>query len=270
MGKTMRDELLFFDGAFRAIMMATKDMSIEDNTTFQYALDSIDYILKSDNWLDDEWVKVGFENIVKAKDLLNKMLNEGDYSENTCLRHVRDRLRNDGHVHPIEISLLTEEERKRADSLRKYARRAIDSHNQQEIHREAPDNHFSGLGGNGMKSLIRSQFTGQTTATEGTAVTYSSEELNRLKDVFKILRLRSCLTQAGRDVFTKAIDEVEKAMRGSSYNSQTIEAAKDLHEKILKGNGRGRSLAPGLIKDEAPTRWNHGGHDHGGHDGHGR
>ena len=157
MSKTMRDELLFFDGAFRAIMMTTKDMSIEDNTIFQYALDSIDYILKSENWLDDEWVKVGFENIVTAKNLLNKMLNEGDYTENTCLRHARDRLRIDGGVHPIEISLLTEEERKRADSLRKYARRAIDSHNQQEIHREAPSNHFKGLGGSGMKSLIRSE-----------------------------------------------------------------------------------------------------------------
>ena len=165
MSKTMRDELLFFDGAFRAIMMTSKNMSTEDHTTFQYALDSIDYILKSENWLDDEWVRVGFENIAKAKNLLNKMLNEGDYTENTCLRHARDRLRIDGGVHPVEISLLTEEERKRADSLRKYARRAIDSHNQQEIHREAPSNHFKGLGGSGMKSLVRGNKQATTVAS---------------------------------------------------------------------------------------------------------
>lgn len=162
---TMRDELLLFDGAFRAIMMATKNLSIEDNTTFQYALDSIDYILKSENWLDDKWVRVGFENIAKAKKLLGEMLTDGDYSENTCLRHMRDRLRCDGGIHPIEFSLQTKEERERADNLRKYARRAIDSHNQQEFHKLAPDPHFKGLGGSGMKSLVRGNKQATTVAS---------------------------------------------------------------------------------------------------------
>lgn len=155
MCKTMRDELILFDGAFRAIMMVSKDMPIEDNTVFQYALDSIDYILKSENWLDDEWVRVGFENIAKAKNLLNKMLDENDFSENTCLRHARDRLRCAGGIHPIEYSFQTEEERKRADKIKSYARHAIDSHNAQEIHRRSPDSNFKGLGGSGMRSLVR-------------------------------------------------------------------------------------------------------------------
>ena len=69
--KTMRDEMIYFDGVFRNVM-ATKTMCAEDHTTFQYALDSIEYILASQNWLDDEWVWVGFQNIEKAKKLLKK------------------------------------------------------------------------------------------------------------------------------------------------------------------------------------------------------
>ena len=264
---TLRDEMVYFEGAFKAIMMA-KTMSEEENTVFQWALDSIEYILNSQNWLDDEWVRVGFQNIEKAKALLLKMLADDNYPDDFYLGHARERLREAGGIHPIERSLLAEEKVEHYESI---FRRAINDHNQQFMEgARASKTGIVGHGGeNGMRSLIRSRSTGQTTATKATAATYSSEELKRLKDVFEILRMRTCLTQAGKDVFTKAIGEVENAMRGLPYNSQTIEAAKDLHAKILEGDGHGRSRAPGLIKDEVPTRWEHGDHNHGGHSGHG-
>lgn len=280
MFETMRDELIYLEGAFRAIMMV-KPMSDEETTVFQWALDSIDYIQKNQNWLDDKWVRVGFQNIEKAKALLFKMLENDDYPDDYYLGHARERLRDVEGIQPMDRSLLTDEVRKRLEKHKEIARKAIDAHNQQVTgNARASNNGIVGHGGvGGMRSLIRRPTVGKASGNEGGGrtikTTYSSEELERLKTAFDVLRLRTCLTQEGKDVFTNAIAEIDKAMRGETYNSQRIKTAEDLREKVLAGNGHGRSLAPGLIKDEVPTRWNLGGHDRGGHDrgghgGHGR
>lgn len=86
----LRQDLMELDGAIRAIM-TTRTMTEDDRTVLQYALDSIDYILKSQNWLDDEWVFVGFQNIEKARALLEQMGNDDDTYEQ-CLRRARSKL----------------------------------------------------------------------------------------------------------------------------------------------------------------------------------
>lgn len=129
MFKTLREELTYYDGAFYAIMI-TKHMSEADHTVFQYALDSIDYILKSQKWLDDEWVMVGFKNIEKAKALLFEMLKEDNFSEKCCMSRARDILGNTEGNYPMRFSLPSEEQQQKIANLKKYAGRAIQSHNE--------------------------------------------------------------------------------------------------------------------------------------------
>lgn len=134
--ENLREELMFYDGAFRAIMIVKQPMSEEFRIVFQNALDSIAYILKNQNsWLDDQYVSMGFQNIENAKDLLMYLVNEGDFSEEQCLINARTTIGKTKGLHPMPSTLLAKEQREKMEQLRAFARKAIEEHNAKKMPR---------------------------------------------------------------------------------------------------------------------------------------
>ena len=131
--ENLREELMFYDGAFRAIMIV-KPMSDEFRIVFQNALDSIAYILKSQtNWLDDQYVSMGFQNIENAKALLMYLVDEGNLSEEKWLIDAKVTIGKTKGLHPMPNTLLTQAQREKVERLKAIARKAIDEHNDKQM-----------------------------------------------------------------------------------------------------------------------------------------
>jgi len=199
--ENLREELTFYDGAFRAIMIV-KPMSDDFCLVFQNALDSISYILKNqNNWLDDQYVSMGFQNIENAKDLLMYLVDEGNLSEEQCLINARATIGKTKGLHPMSDTLLTREQRDRLEQLKSYAREAITKHNDSKIRKAQ------------MSGPIRPKVHGASPRKNPTMVT-NQQELQKKRTIgWKSSVLDGSATEAQndkederRDVHTRQMD----------------------------------------------------------------